>query len=48
LLWGLLTTVTCGIFAWFVPVKYIKWETEHTFDENCTPEALNLKANYKT
>ncbi len=48
LLWGLLTSVTCGIFAWFVPVKYIKWETEHTLDENCTPEALNLKANYKT
>ncbi|MBO5322396.1 MAG: DUF898 family protein [Clostridia bacterium] len=48
LLWGLLTTVTCGIFAWFVPVKYIKWETEHTLDENCTPEALNAKANYKT
>lgn len=48
LLWGLLTTVTCGIFAWFVPVKYIKWETEHTFDENGTPEALNMKANYKT
>ncbi len=48
LLWGLLTTVTCGIFAWFVPVKYIKWETEHTFDENGTPEALNAKANYKT
>lgn len=48
LLWGLLTTVTCGIFAWFMPVKYIKWETEHTLDENCTPEALNAKANYKT
>ena len=48
LLWGLLTTVTCGIFAWFMPVKYIKWETEHTLDENFTPEALNLKANYKT
>ena len=48
LLWGLLTTVTCGIFAWFVPVKYIKWETEHTFTEDGTPEALNLKASYKT
>ncbi len=48
LLWGLLTSITCGIFAWFVPVKYIKWETEHTLDENCTPEALNIKANYKT
>ncbi len=48
LLWGILTTITCGIFAWFVPVKYIKWETEHTFDENGTPEALNMKANYKT
>ncbi|MBO5211889.1 MAG: DUF898 family protein [Clostridia bacterium] len=48
LLWGLLTTVTCGIFAWFVPVKYIKWETEHTFDEDGTPEALSQKANYKT
>ncbi len=48
LLWGFLTGITCGIFAWFMPVKYIKWETEHTLDENCTPEALNLKANYKT
>lgn len=48
LLWGFLTSITCGIFGLFVPVKYIKWETEHTLDENCTPEALNLKANYKT
>ena len=48
LLWGLLTSITCGIFGLFVPVKYIKWETEHTLDENCTPEAYNAKANYKT
>ena len=48
LLWGLLTSITCGIFGLFVPVKYIKWETEHTFDADSTPEALSLKANYKT
>lgn len=48
LIWGLLTTVTCGIFALFVPLKYIKWETENTYDENCTPEALNERANYIT
>lgn len=48
LLWGILTTITCGIFGLFVPVKYIKWETEHTLDSDFTPEALNAKANYKT
>ena len=48
LLWGLLSSITCGIFGLFIPWKYVKWETEHTFDENCTPEALNAKANYKT
>ena len=48
LLWGILTTVTCGIFGLFMPVKYLKWETEYTLDTDSTPEALNEKANYKT
>lgn len=48
LLWGILTSLTCGIFGLFVPVNYIKWETEHTITNEHTPEALNLKANYKT
>lgn len=48
LLWGILSTITCGIFALFMPVKYIKWETENTFDEYGTPEAINAKANYRT
>ena len=48
LLWGILTTVTCGIFGLFMPVKYLKWETEYTLDTDSTPEALNEQANYKT
>ncbi len=48
LLWGLLTLVTCGIFSLFAPVKYLKWETEHTLDENETNEAKNAKINYNT
>ena len=48
LLWGILTTVTCGIFGLFMPVKYLKWETEYTLDTDFTPEALNEQANYKT
>ena len=29
LLWMLLTLLTCGVFALWLPVKYQQWETKH-------------------
>ncbi len=34
LIWGLLSIITLGIYALFVPVKYIRWETENYALEN--------------
>lgn len=48
LLWGFLTAITFGIFGWFVPVKYIRWETENTIDNEHTTEALIEKSEYRT
>lgn len=48
LLWGLLTVVTLGIFAWFVPVKRMRWEAENTIDNEHTTEALIERSEYRT
>ena len=29
ILWVLLTIVTLSIYAWWIPIKYKKWETSH-------------------
>lgn len=34
LLWWLLTIITIGIFALWIPIKIKKWETKHTFFDN--------------
>ncbi len=47
LIWGLLTVITFGIFAFFLPVKTTRWETEHTIDHEHTAAALQEKALYK-
>ena len=48
LVWGLLSSITCGIFALFVPVKSIKWQTERTIDNEHTTEALIKRSEYRT
>ena len=48
LVWGLLSSITCGIYALFVPVKRIKWEIERTIDNEHTTEALIKKSEYRT
>ena len=47
LLWGLLTGVTFGIFAFFVPVKALRLETENMIDHEHTPEALLKQSEYR-
>lgn len=47
-LWGFLSIITFGIFGLFVPVKYMRWETERTIDNEHTTEALIEKSEYRT
>lgn len=47
LLWGVLTGITFGIFALFMPVKIMKLEAEHTIDHEHTPEALAKQSEYR-
>lgn len=44
LIWGILTTITLGIYGLFVPVKSIRWQVENTVDHEHTAEA-NLNKN---
>lgn len=48
LLWGILSAVTFGIFAWFVPVKALRWQTEQTIDNEHTPDELLKQSEYRT
>ncbi len=46
LLWGILTTVTFGIFGLFVPVKKLRLEAENTIDHEHTDKALMEQSEY--
>lgn len=48
LLWGFLTVITLGIYGLFVPVKYLRWETENKIDNEHTPEALMRRSEYRS
>ncbi len=48
LLWGFLSIITFGIFAWFVPVKELRWQTENTIDNENTTEALMKQSEFRT
>lgn len=47
LIWGLLSGITLGIYALFVPVKTIKLETENTIDHEHTDKALMKQSEYR-
>ncbi len=47
LLWGFLTMITFGIYAWFVPIRVMRLETENTIDHEHTTEALMKKSEYR-
>lgn len=46
LLWGFLTIITLGIFALFVPVKLLRWQTEGRIDNEHTTQALMARSEY--
>ncbi len=48
LLWGFLSIITFGIFAWFMPVKVLRWETENTIDNENTTEAHMKQSEFRT
>lgn len=48
LLWGFLSVITLGIFALFVPVKYLRWETENKIDNEHTTHALVARGEYRS
>lgn len=48
LLWGFLSVITLGIYAWFVPVKELRWETENTIDNENTTEAKIKQSEFRT
>ena len=48
LLWGFLSVITLGIFALFVPVKYLRWETENKIDNEHTTHALVTRGEYRS
>lgn len=47
LLWGILTGITFGIFALFVPVNQLKLEAENTIDNEHTSKARNRRSEYQ-
>ncbi len=47
LLWGLLSCITFGIFAWFMPVKVMRWETENKIDNEHTTQELIARGEYR-
>ena len=47
LLWGLLTVITLGIFAWFMPVKVLRWETENKIDNEHTTQEMIARGEYR-
>ena len=48
LVWGILTVITLGIFAIFVPVKFLRWQAENTIDNEHTTEELIKQSEYRT
>lgn len=48
LAWGILTILTLGIFAIFIPVKLLRWQAENTIDNEHTTEALIKQSEYRT
>lgn len=47
LIWGLLSVITLGIYALFVPVKNLRLEAENTIDHEHTHEALMEQSEYR-
>ena len=47
LVWGLLTTITLGVFGLFVPVKNLKLEAENIIDHEHTNKALMKRSEYR-
>lgn len=47
LLWGILTVITFGIYALFVPVRVMRLETEYTIDHEHTNKALMAQSEYR-
>lgn len=45
--WGILSVITLGIFALFVPVKNLRLETENTIDNEHTNKALMEQSEYR-
>jgi len=48
LVWGILTVITLGIFAIFMPVKLLRWQAENTIDNEHTTEELIKQSEYRT
>lgn len=48
LVWGILTIITLGIFAIFMPVKLLRWQAENTTDNEHTTEELIKQSEYRT
>lgn len=48
LLWGFLTIITLGIFGLFVPVKFLRWKTENTIDNEHTTQEMILRSEYRS
>ncbi len=48
LVWGILTVLTLGIFAIFMPVKLLRWQAENTTDNEHTTEELIKQSEYRT
>lgn len=47
LVWGILSIITLGIFALFVPVKNLRLEAENTIDHEHTHNALMERSEYR-
>lgn len=47
LIWGILSIITLGVFALFVPVKNLKLEAENTIDHEHTQKALMERSEYR-
>jgi len=48
ILWGFLSAITLSIFAWFIPIKFIKYKIERVIDNEHTTKALIDRSEYRT
>lgn len=44
--WTLLSVITLGVYALFVPIKKMQWITEHTHIQNATTDAQENKSEF--